>query len=274
MFFAWHPWQGDTLPPAVRTAPKTGVGLGDGMAVDGARLPTPADARVASAERGAAAPRPVALVERQVPELGVSDARPASQTTSVTAPERPPPQSPSPAPAPVPVSTPAPTPIPSPQPVDTGETTAPPDLSTAVVKVPVRVENATVQICDSHEYALTFSVYREGMVFAPSGDENSVVRVVDGDTVIAESFLEALSESTWHEIEVDFAASNDSEGFSAIYLDGEPIALAAGVGLIPSGSDCAPLEVGLFRDGQPVQESSEFRIAGLEFSDAQESALP
>ncbi len=143
-----------------------------------------------------------------------------------------------------------------------------------MVKVPVRVENATVQICDSHEYALTFSVYREGMVFAPSGDENSVVRVVDGDTVIAESFLEALSESTWHEIEVDFAASNDSEGFSAIYLDGEPIALAAGVGLIPSGSDCAPLEVGLFRDGQPVQESSEFRIAGLEFSDAQESALP
>jgi hypothetical protein len=282
MLFAWHPWQDNTLPPALTISPRTGVGLGDGVVVDGARRPTTADARVASAERGAAASRPVALAERQVPELGISGARPASRAASPATPEGPP-QNPSPAPAPVPVPmpvstpapAPAPAPIPSPQPVDAvEEAPAPPDRSTAVVKVPVRVENATVQICDSHEYVLTFSVFLEGMVFAPAGSENSVVRVVGGETVVAESFLGAVSEASWHEIEVDFAASSDPEGFYAIYLDGEPIELAAGVGLIPSGSVCAPMEVGLFRDGQPVQESSEFRIAGLEFSDAQDSAVP
>lgn len=280
MLFAWHPWKDDALPPALTISPKTGVGLGDGVAVDGARLSTINDARVASAGRGAAASRPVALAGRQMPELGVSDARPASRAVATPGG---PPQNPSPAPVPVsvpmPVSTPAPAPAPapilSPQPVDAvAEAPAPPDRSTAGVKVPVRVENATVQICDGHEYVLTFSVYREGMVFDPSGNENSVVRVVGGETVVAESFLEAVSASAWHEIEVDFAASNDSEGFYAIYLDGEPVELVTGVGLIPSGSVCAPMEVGLFRDGQSVQESSEFRIAGLEFSDAQESALP
>lgn len=238
MLFAWHPWEDNALPPALTISPRTGVGLGDGVVVDRARLPTTADARVALAERGAAASRPVALAERQVPELGVSGARPAIRAASPATPVGPP-QSPSPAPAPVPVPmpvstpapAPAPAPIPSPQPVDAvEEAPAPPDRSTAVVKVPVRVENEESEACEGHAYVVT--------------DEAQVLAL--------QSLLAALTEEGLGEAVVDPGAPDSGERLYVVFLEGEPVEAVIGPGLV--ATICAPA-VELMPDEAPEPES-------------------
>lgn len=280
MLLAWHPWGDNELVPELTIAPGMGVGLGDAKAVASASPSAIAGARGVSAGRAEVGPQAASASPAPVPALAVSVARPVSRVVAAS-PDRPPataPPAPSPSPSPAPVATPAPqlAATPAPQPVSTVEKApaTPPERSTAGVVVPVRVENAVVQICDGHEYVLDFSAYLEEVALAPSDGETSIVRVVGGESLIGEDFLEALSEREWHEIEVRLAAASAPQGFYAIYLDGEPVQLAVGVGLVPSEGACALLEIGLSRDGQAVQESSELRIAGLQFSDAQEPPLP
>jgi hypothetical protein len=73
-------------------------------------------------------------------------------------------------------------------------------------------------------------------------------------------FLSPLTERAWHDVEIDFKASAQGEGFYAVFLDDELIDARAGVSLIPSGSGAAQIGVGLRRDPTRVQGSSEIRF--------------
>jgi hypothetical protein len=146
------------------------------------------------------------------------------------------------------------------------------------------------QIQEGDEYALSFSLDVQSMAFGEPEADNVMVEFTDeagesrtfglqlwqlaigdpqslgrgvwasGEAMGGNRFLSPLTERAWHDVEIDFKASAQGEGFYAVFLDNELIDARAGVSLIPSGSGAAQIGVGLRRDPTRVQGSSEIRF--------------
>jgi len=76
--------------------------------------------------------------------------------------------------------------------------------------VPVRVENADQEACDGYAYVIT--------------DE--------ADVLALQSFLDALSEEAPDEAVLDRGVSEHGERLYTVFLDGEPVEVALGPGLL------------------------------------------
>jgi hypothetical protein len=164
-------------------------------------------------------------------------------------------------------------------------------------------EEGVVQIREGQEYAFAFSFYIQTMAYGEPGADNLILRLQSdgtesltfglelwdpaggalgeerglwsaGEAVGGDRFLGPASERAWHDVIVHFRASSQGEGFYAVYLDGELVDARDGVSLIAPGSDHTQIEVGLFRDGEHVQGTSEIRLDAAKLGDTLESVLP
>ncbi len=148
---------------------------------------------------------------------------------------------------------------------------------------------APTLIQEGDEYALSFSFDIHSMAFGEPEADNVMVEFNDeagegrtfglqlwqlaigdpqflgrglwssGEAMGGNRFLSQLTERAWHNVEIDFRASAQGEGFYAVFLDDVLIDARAGVSLIP-GSGAAQIGVGLLRDPTRVQGSSEIRF--------------
>lgn len=238
---------------------------------------------------------PASPAQSPGPELGISSARavqvsqpapPSSQPPRPQPQQRPPVE----APAPVPVAAPAPDPAPVAAPV------AEPQLD-ADFDRPYRQslfdeddgasDVVTVQVVEGEEYAFAFSFQILQMVYGEPGADNLIVHLnsdaseapsfglqlwdyaadewqgdwrglwASGEAVGDDRFLAPVSEREWHDVIVHFEASSLGTGYYEVFLDGEPVDARSGVSLIAPGSSSAQVELGLFRDGERVQGTSE-----------------
>jgi Polysaccharide lyase len=162
-------------------------------------------------------------------------------------------------------------------------------------------EEDVVQIREGQEIAVAFSFYIQTMIYGEPGADNLVLRFLSdasealtfglelwdpagagterglwssGEAVGGDRFLAPVTERSWHDAVVHFKASSQGAGFYAVYLDGELVDAREGVSLIAPGSEFAQLEVGLFRDGERVQGTSEIRLDAAKLGDTLESVLP
>jgi hypothetical protein len=88
-----------------------------------------------------------------------------------------------------------------------------------------------------------------------------------------ERFLAPLAEGSWHDIVVHFKASSQEDGFYEVYLDGASVDARDGVSTIVPGSSYTQIEVGLLRDGDRVQGTSEIRLDAAKLGGTLESVL-
>jgi hypothetical protein len=164
-------------------------------------------------------------------------------------------------------------------------------------------EEGIVEIRDGQEYAFAFSFYIQSMVYGEPGADNMILRLrsdasesvtlglelweaagqtagferglwSSGEAVGGDRFLAPVSERAWHDVVVQFKASSQGLGSYALYLDGELVDSRDGVSLIAPGSDHAQIEVGLFRDGERVQGTSEIRLDAAKLGETLESVQP
>lgn len=299
-----RPWETDTVRPHVWVSPEVGLGLDDSVAV---ATPQPLDVAAAHVAAGGGDPTTVnegspALGDVSTPVLAVSQAQPVSTPKLVPVPTRPPagPRTPAPPPAEpvIVVSQPEPPPA---APVSLPAVLpAPPPRFVAGAGGPVDVSE--VQIREGNEYALAFYFYLEETAFAGPGTDNLIVqfrsdasdaRSLDlqlwenadfgaisrglwssGEAVGGDRFLAPLAEDVWHDAIVHFKASGEGAGFYEIYLDGQLVDARTGVSLIAPDSSYAQVELGLFRDGAPVAETSEVLIDEARLGESLESVLP
>ncbi|HEU4735464.1 MAG TPA: heparin lyase I family protein [Solirubrobacterales bacterium] len=161
--------------------------------------------------------------------------------------------------------------------------------------------DGAVQIHEGDEYAFAFSFYIEKMVYGAPGADNLLMQVrsdasedqmfglqlwdyavenggrglwSSGEAVSGDRFLGAAAEKAWHDVIVRFKASSQGAGYYEVYLDGQLVDARSDVSLIAAGSGYAQIEVGLFRDGELVQGTSEIRIDAAKFGTTLESVLP
>lgn len=160
--------------------------------------------------------------------------------------------------------------------------------------------DGAIQIHDGDEYAFAFSFYIEKMVYGTPGADNLLMQLrsdgsdsrvfglqlwdypvenggrglwSSGEAVSGDRFLGDATEKAWHDVVIHFVASNQGAGSYEVYLDGQLVDARSEVSLIAPGSDFAQIEVGLFRDGDLVQGTSEIRIDAARFGDTLESVL-
>jgi hypothetical protein len=164
-------------------------------------------------------------------------------------------------------------------------------------------EEDVVQIREGEEYAFAFSFYIQRMAYGEPGVDNLVLRFKSdasdalafglqlwdpeedsergerglwssGEAVGGDRFLAPAPERTWHDAIVHFKASSQGAGFYEVYLDGELVDARDGVSMIVPGSGYAQIEVGLFRDGEQVQGTSELRLDAAVLGNTVESVQP
>jgi hypothetical protein len=164
-------------------------------------------------------------------------------------------------------------------------------------------EEGIVEIRDGQEYAFAFSFYIQSMVYGEPGADNMILRLrsdasesvalglelweapgqtagferglwSSGEAVGGDRFLAPVSERAWHDVVVQFKASSQGLGSYALYLDRELVDSRDGVSLIAPGSDHSQIEVGLFRDGERVQGTSEIRLDAAKLGETLESVQP
>jgi hypothetical protein len=248
------------------------------------------------------------------PELAIAGARVVRSAQPVdrpesspgTSPSEPPPVAqPAPAPAPVavPIAAPAPSPAPepaatSPAPVVTeGHSPGPIGAGTGPLE---GSPGSAIEVHQGDGRALSFSFYVQPTAYRPPGEENLILQFkgeagappsfglqlwddgsgtqrglwASGDAVGGERFLAPVAEGVWHEAALCFEASSEGDGFYLLLLDGQPIDARAWVSLIASDSDSAQVEVGLFREGEPVVDASDVFFGPATFGETLESVIP
>jgi hypothetical protein len=285
----------DSVPPALSVAPGLGVALGDSVAVASPPPGEVAAAHVAGGGHPAlVATSPVAdegdeggaagTVPAIAPARAVAHREPASPPPAAAEPSpqpQPQPQAPPPATL-VPVAVSAPT---------AGSPAQPPPAQTETglgggmqgpigsgVEPPGEAPGEGFTVCQGDEEKLSFSFSSQSTAYREPGTENLIVRFGgeasepptlglqlwdDGGgsrglwSSGEERLLAPVEDAVAHQVTVDFLASSEADGYYLVVLDGRPIDAAAGVGLIAPDSVCARVEVGLFRDGEPVPEAGE-----------------
>lgn len=161
------------------------------------------------------------------------------------------------------------------------------------------------QVHEGGEYALSFSFYIETMAYGAPGAPNLIMALQSdaaavpafglqlleqptasgaageerglwssGEAMGGDRFLSPVEERAWHDVVVRFRASSRGDGFYEVLLDGRTVDARSGVDLISPGSNSAQIELGLFRDGELVQGTSELRLGGVGLGDSLESVLP
>jgi Polysaccharide lyase len=272
------------LDDAVAVIPAPGVRVAPARVAPAAAHPTLVDSR-----------KEPATEQSPGPELGISAAR-AVQVSEATPPpsqpSRPQPQQQVPveAPAPVPVATPAPDPAPVAAPVTQPQLDADfdrPYLQSVFDEDDGASDVVTVQVVEGEEYAFAFSFQILQMVYGEPGADNLIVHLngdaseapsfglqlwdyaadewqgdwrglwASGEALGEDRFLAPVSEREWHDVIVHFEASSVGTGYYEVFLDGEAVDARSDVSLIAPGSSSAQVELGLFRDGERVQGTSE-----------------
>lgn len=161
------------------------------------------------------------------------------------------------------------------------------------------VPSGSVLIHEGGEYALSFSLQVEPTAYLAPEVENSIVQLSgetggpssfglqlwddgsgsqhglwsSGEETGAKRFLAPLADGAVHELVIEFRASSEGDGFYLVLLDGQPVDAVAGVSLIGSGGDSAQIDVGLFREGERVEEPSGVVVGAVELEPL-EPALP
>lgn len=163
---------------------------------------------------------------------------------------------------------------------------------------------AAVQIHEGDEYAFAFSFEIVRMAYGEPGADNRIMRLrsdgveepafglqlwddveadpegglrgiwASGEEMGGDRFLAPVSEGAWHTAVVHFLASSQGTGFYEVYLDGVLIDARNGASLIVPGSEFAQLELGLFRDPDLVQGSSEVRFNAVKLGESLDSLQP
>jgi hypothetical protein len=157
-----------------------------------------------------------------------------------------------------------------------------------------------IEVRDGEEYALAVTFLVQPTAYRAPGDENLIVQFSSeesespsfglqlwddgsgtqrglwssGDAMGGERFLAPLAEGVPHEAVLCFKASSGADGFYLLLLDGQPVDARAWVSLIDSGSSAAQIDVGLFRDGEPVAGASDVLVGPTRLGDTLESVLP
>jgi hypothetical protein len=302
-----RPWATDSVIPQLSVSPGIGIALGDSVVVAPARGVDVAGADVAAVRQATFVVEPAAGGERgSVPELAVARARPVTRPLNVPVrPPRPTPSQPPSQPQPTPVSLPAPAPVSGSSPESSP--VPPSSVATSYGSIPLGPIGAGVgngstadasEVCQGDEYALSFSFSAQPTAYRMPGSDNLIMQLrseagerpsfglqlwddgserglwSSGDAMGDERLLAPVVDTARHDVVVDFRASSEGDGFYLVFLDGQPIDLGAGVSLIDPGSSCTQIEVGLFRDGEPVQGSAEVIVDSVRLGDALESAQP
>lgn len=164
-------------------------------------------------------------------------------------------------------------------------------------------EGGPVQIHEGDVFAFGFSFYVQTMVYGQPGIDNLVMRLgsdgsedrtfglqlwdqgigiqgggrglwSSGEAMGGDRFLAAVTERAWHDVAIGFTASSQGLGSYELYFDGQLVDARSDVSVIAPGSGYAQIEVGLLRDGDLVQGTSELRIDAAKFGDSLESILP
>jgi hypothetical protein len=308
------PWETDSLGPSVSVSPELGVGLDDAVAVIPARGFHLAEARVAPPGRPALVDRRAEPPEPgPTPEIGISAGRavqgsapaaPPARTPRPQPQEQPPPEPP---PAPVPVAAPAPEPTPVAAPVASPQLVADfdrPYLQSILDDEDGASDVVTVQVHEGEEYAFAFSFQIVQMVYGEPGADNLIVHLngdvseepsfglqlwdyaadewqgdwrglwASGGAVGGDRFLAPVTEREWHDVIVHFEASSLGTGFYEVYLDGQLVDARRGVSLIAPGGISAQIELGLFRDGERVQGTSEILFDAAKLGSTAASVQP
>lgn len=306
-----QPWRADTVAPRLSFTPAPDVGLGDSVAVSPApklavapassvsvQQPKPAAGGLVAGEAGAGArrlasvgPARAVTAPRPVP---APEGAPAPMTPEATAPTAPI------APVTVPVATTLPSPAaaappPASVPVERGGGPSGPIGAGAGEGAP----GGAIEVAAGEEGALSLSFLAQPSAYRAPEEENLIMRFVgaageepffglqlwddgsgrhglwsSGDAMGGTRFLAPLVDGERHQVVVDFRASSEGDGFYLVLLDGEPIDARAFVSLIGPGQESTLADVGLFRDGERVTETSEVLFGPLELGETLESVLP
>lgn len=304
---SFKPWAASSIAPQLSVAPGLGIALDDSVEVAPSRQLAVGGARPAPGGGSRlVADAPSGGTGGNHPELGIAPARavmsPASRRPPRSSPSPPSPEPP-PAPVAVPVAAPAPSPAPAalpPTQVGAGYGGVDPGPSAAGMGPVDDCSAEAIQVHEGDEHALSFSFYIQPTVYRAPEADNLIVQFrsesserpsfglqlwddgsgtqrglwSSGEAMDGERFLSPVTEGGWHEVALYFQASSAGEGFYLAFLDGRLIDLRAGASLIASGSACAEIDVGLFRDGQPVAGSPEIFFGPTELEDTLEAVAP
>jgi hypothetical protein len=168
---------------------------------------------------------------------------------------------------------------------------------------PPGVGRAEFEIAEGGEYSLVFSFAAEDAVYRQRGEENLILRLrgetaeqpalglqlwnlpddewygsvsrglwASGEATGPERLLAPLDDE-WHQVEVQFRASSEPDGYYVVTLDGLSVDARAPVALLAPGDSHGVVEVGLFRD-EPVEPGAGLHISGAQLTRATEPALP
>lgn len=306
-------WEGAPVEPrlGVESGPGLESGVGKAIAVGPEERVAIAPAQEAPGiGRGVAAREiSVPVAEGDSPQhLAIAPAQVVSRHEPVAQPEPPGPGA-SPAPQPAPGAAPEAVPVaaPSPSPATTSPGGAPAEQGGGVPSGPVGAGSGpgsgepegAIDVGEGEEGAFAFSFLAQPTAYRAPGEENLIVQFAgeagedpsfglqlwddgggqrglwaSGDAMGGERFLAPLADGVWHQVVVDFEASSGGDGFYLGLLDGEPVDARAWVSLIESGSDSAAIEVGLFRDGERVDDGADVLFGPTEFGETLESVLP
>jgi hypothetical protein len=120
-------------------------------------------------------------------------------------------------------------------------------------------DNVMVEFTDEAGENRTFGLQ---LWQAAIGDPQSLGRGLwaSGEAMGGDRLLASPTEAAWHELEIDFRASAQGDGFYALFLDDELVDARTGVSLIPGGSTAAQIAIGLLRDSTVVRGASELRL--------------
>lgn len=254
----------------------------------------------AAVEEGDSRPRLGIAAARAVAVSVPQSARPPASSPGPSQTELPPEAQPVPPPAAVPVAAPVPStqPVVASSPPVTGGGGSPGPVGAGAG--PVGAGPEAFEVHDGDEQALAFSFYVQPTAYRAPGDENLIMQFrgegsespsfalqlwdddsgaqrglwASGAAMGGERFLAPVEVGVWHEAVVCFQASNDGDGFYLLLLDGQPIDARAWVSLIDSGGSEAQLEVGLFREGEPVLGTQDVLFGPTRLGDSLESVLP
>jgi hypothetical protein len=288
------PWEADSVGPSLSVSPNLGLGLDDAVAViptPGIRVAQARVAPVAAHPTFVDSRKGPAAEQSPEPELSISAPRAVQVSEPAPPPPRPQPQQQVPveAPAPVPVAAPPPDPAPVAAPVAQPQLDADfdrPYLQSVFNEDDGASDVVTVQVVEDEEYAFAFSFQILQMVYGEPGADNLIVHLgsdaseapsfglqlwdyaadewqdwrglwASGEAVGDDRFLAPVTEREWHDVIVHFEASSLGTGYYEVFLDGEPVDALGGISLIAPGSSSAQVELGLFRDGERVQGTSE-----------------
>jgi hypothetical protein len=305
------PWAAKTTGPDLEVPSLGDAGIGEATAVAPGPGAAGAGAAVGAARAvpvaavaGDAGPEHSARVAIG-PGLPVVVSEPVAATPPhATPPEQPQAPEAAPQPVPAPLSPPAAAPAPETQFVADFEDRDGDRISRRVVAgAEGDGKDGVFQAGEGDEYAFAFSFFIETMAYGEPGVENLLLRFrsdtgehlmlglelwepgerglagerglwASGEAAGGDRFLAPVSEGEWHDVVVHFRASSGVDGFYAVYIDGALADARQGVSLIAPGSALTQIDVGLFRDEQRLQGTSEIRLDAVRLGDTLESVLP